>query len=272
MKIVKEIQDLTYLRWTRTRHSSGTAGSFLKAYEVRKGRKFYYKLSNYDAVNQITGHECVNEIIVDRLLTRMGIPHLSYRLIHARIMVRDVEMETYLCCSEDFKSSGDSKIALDAYYDMEAYPGECPMDFCSRMGFEQYIYQMLIVDYLILNRDRHGANIEILKNKKTREIKPAPLFDHGLSLLFSCTCEEDYRKTVPTEDRPIQCFVGGHSSYENLRLIPWEYRILLPAFDEELKGYLFQDMEDIMGEIWVDSVWDFLKTRADVYSSMDDDR
>ena len=34
------------------------------------------------------------------------------------------------------------------------------------MGWEDYVYQMLIVDYLILNRDRHGANIEVLRNSE----------------------------------------------------------------------------------------------------------
>ena len=75
--IIHEKQDLTYLNWTRVRNSSGTAGSFLKAYSENEGKKLYYKLSNYDAMNGIVGHECVNEIIVDRLLTMLGIEHLS---------------------------------------------------------------------------------------------------------------------------------------------------------------------------------------------------
>ncbi len=31
--IINRIQDLKFLSWTRTRRSSGTAGSFLKAYD-----------------------------------------------------------------------------------------------------------------------------------------------------------------------------------------------------------------------------------------------
>ena len=33
-KIEKELQDLTYLSWTKIRNSSGTAGSFLKEEEA----------------------------------------------------------------------------------------------------------------------------------------------------------------------------------------------------------------------------------------------
>ena len=54
--VIREKQDLTYLNWTKTRESSGTAGSFLKAYSELNGIKTYYKLSNYDTINGITGH------------------------------------------------------------------------------------------------------------------------------------------------------------------------------------------------------------------------
>ena len=75
MKITKEKQDLTYLSWSVYRNSSGTAGSFLKAYSELGGTKTYYKLSNFDKARGVIGHECVNELIVDRLLTILGIPH-----------------------------------------------------------------------------------------------------------------------------------------------------------------------------------------------------
>lgn len=135
MNIVHEIQDLTYLSWTKIRNSSGTAGSFLKSYSDIGGKKIYYKLSNFDVVNGITGHECLNEIIVDRLLNLLGIEHLDYQLIHAKIRIEDKEYITYLCASEDFKQRGDSKIALDAYYQMERQENENLLDFCVRCGW-----------------------------------------------------------------------------------------------------------------------------------------
>jgi hypothetical protein len=80
-QIIAQCQDLTYLNWSKTRHSSGTAGSYLKAYSELNGEKTYYKLSNYDAARGVIGHESINEIIVDRLLTLLGVEHLSYQLI-----------------------------------------------------------------------------------------------------------------------------------------------------------------------------------------------
>ena len=93
------------LSWSKTRNSSGTAGTFLKAYSELGGRKIYYKLSNYDIINGIIGHECVNELIVDRLLSILGIDHLHYQLIHADILLDGKIKDTYLCASEDFKTA-----------------------------------------------------------------------------------------------------------------------------------------------------------------------
>ena len=197
-QIVRELQDMTYLNWAKTRNSSGTAGSFLKAYDENPNGKTYYKLSNYDAWRGIIGHECVNEIIVDRLLTILGIEHLSYQLIHARVLIDQKPYETWLCASRDFKQRGESKIALDAYYQAERLPDESPLAFCIRSGWERTIWEMLVVDFLILNRDRHGANMEVLRNSRRKTIRLAPLFDHGLSLLSRCeSTEAMLREDVP---------------------------------------------------------------------------
>ena len=157
-QVITEIQDLRRLDWSKVRHSSGTAGSFLKARQIIRGEKWYYKLSDYDAYRGIVGHECINEMIADRLLTILQIPHLSYQLIRARIQIEEEEMTTWLCRSKDYKRPDESKIALDTFYQMERLTSESPLDFCIRQGWGEYVYQMLVIDFLILNRDRHGAN------------------------------------------------------------------------------------------------------------------
>lgn len=267
-KIIKELQDLRYLEWSKIRHSSGTAGSFLKSYEIINGRKKYYKLSDYDRMKGIVGHECINEIIVDRLLTMLNIEHLEYELIHALIEVNGHEYETYLCASWDFKDVHESKIALDTYYEMECEHKEEPLEFCARMGWHEYIYPMLILDYLIINRDRHGANIEVLRNRKNKSIRLAPLFDHGLSLAFSCHDETLLQKFDPLLDRRIQCFVGSNSCRDNLSLIPKEHLLVLPVFDEHIKNYLFEDLDDIISNSFISVIWNILCRRAEEYENI----
>ena len=260
-KVIREKQDLTFLNWTRTRGSSGTAGSFLKAYSDINGVRTYYKLSNYDAVNGVTGHESVNEIIVDRLLTRLNISHLHYQLIHADILADGRRTETWLCASEDFKRPGESKIALDQYYALEKLPDESPLAFCLRQGWADYIWKMLLVDYLILNRDRHGANIEILRDSRRKTCRPAPLFDHGLSLVCRCADEASLQAYDVMEDRRIQCFVGSQSAWDNLKLIPENALTGIHPLQESDREGLFLDLRDALPEAWLDRIWEMIWKR-----------
>ncbi len=266
--IVLEKQDLTYLSWTRSRNSSGTAGSFLKAYSELGGEKIYYKLSNYDSMRGVIGHECVNELIVDRLLTVLGVEHLHYQLIHADILVGERRQEVFLCASRDFKQRGESKIALDVYYESEHQKGETPLDFCIRNGWADYIYTMFVVDYLILNRDRHGANMELLRDGRKRTLRLAPLFDHGLSLLFSCLTEESVAGHDVMEDRLTNTWIGSRSTQENLTFIPPgqfpKLRRLLP----EHRALLMQGLDDVISQNLRDKIWDMIWKRWCVYENI----
>ena len=270
--MISNKQDLRHLTWSKVRNSSGTAGSFLKAYSDLGGRKTYYKLSNYDSVHGITGHECVNELIVDRLLTVLGVEHLHYQLLHADILLDDRPAETWLCSSDDFKQPGETKIALDAYYQAERMVGESPLDFCIRNGWASYVYEMLVVDYLILNRDRHGANMEVLRNGKARTVRLAPLFDHGLSLLFSCRSSGDIQAADPMEDKPVQSFVGSHSARENLELIPPGKEPNLHPLLPSDKEVLLEGLDAVLPEEWLEKVWQMIWSRWCEYEDFRDSR
>ena len=267
-QIIHELQDMTHLSWAKTRNSSGTAGSFLKAYEDGVDGKTYFKLSNYDAWKGIIGHECVNEIIVDRLLSILGISHLPYQLIHAKILIDQKEYETWLCASKDFKQRGESKIALDAYYQAESLPNESPMNFCIRNGWESTVYEMLVVDYLILNRDRHGANMEVLRNQRKKTIRLAPLFDHGLSLLSRCESTEAMLREDVMADKPVQCFVGSRSSWENLRLIPRDQRPPLHPLAENDRAILLEGLSEALDQQWLDRIWEIIWKRWQAYEDL----
>lgn len=270
--VINDKQDLTWLIWSKSRNSYGITGSFLKSYSDLENKKIYYKLSNYDPYLGIVGHECVNEIIVDRLLDILNIEHLSYQLIHADILIDGKIIDTYLCKSEDFKKPNESKITLDAYYQAERINNESPLQFCLRNNFSNYIYQMLVVDYLILNRDRHGANIEVLRNNKTNTIRLAPLFDHGLSLLFQCHDEKSLQNIDVLEDKPVQCFVGSHSAYENLKLIPTNKYPKINRLKDTDRDLLFEDLENVISQTHQDKIWEMITERWKIYEDICDKR
>ena len=267
-EIIREKQNLTHLVWTKTRGSSGAAGSFLKSYFVSDGSKIYYKLSDYDVVNGVTGHESVNEIIADRLLTILGIEHLHYQLIHADITVDGRKQETWLCASEDFKRRGETKIALDQYYNTEKLPDETPLEFCIRQGWGKYIWEMLLVDFIILNRDRHGANMEILRNKYTLTIRPAPLFDHGVSLVCRCQDETSLKAFNVMDDIRVQCFVGSQSATDNLKLLPEDTLSWIKPLKEENRKDLFHGLDGILPQLWLDKIWEMIWKRWCYYEDL----
>ena len=270
-RVVLEKKDLTWLRWSHIRSSSGTAGTFLKSESTLGEKKRYYKLSNYDPINGVVGHECVNELIVDRLLTILGVEHIHYELIHAQIEIEGRECSTYLCCSEDFKEPGESKTALDNYFSVNAEKGESHYDFCVRMGWKDYIDTMLAVDFLILNRDRHGANIEVLRNARAHTLRIAPLFDHGLSLMYSCLSEREILEYDILKDVKCQNFIGGYSCYENLKLIGGKknrvnaLRGKLAVSDKEM---IFQDLDQVLSRTHIEKLWDMIYTRYKIYEDL----
>ena len=107
--IVRAIQDLTGLDWNERASSSGTAGTYLKARTGSGSRLIYYKLPRYNGV-VIDGYECVNELLASRLMDALGIEHLAYRLIHAKVLIDGAEYETWLYSSRKFRKVGERKL------------------------------------------------------------------------------------------------------------------------------------------------------------------
>ena len=217
------LQDLTYLNWSKIRSSSGTAGSYLKSYSYSNGKKIYYKLSFFDDERGIFGYESINEIIAKKLLEKLDYSHLNYELIYAKVNISNKEYITYLTSSLDFKEINESKITLENFYNFNKLENESIIDFSKRMGFIKDIYQMIVIDYLIANRDRHGANIEVLYNKKTKCYRLAPLYDHGLSLLSPNYLKEDIINYDIKKEVKANAFIGTSNLFDNLKLVPNEF-------------------------------------------------
>ena len=270
-QIIHSPVNLTYLSWSKIRNSSGIAGSFLKSQETTQEGKIYYKLSDYDAYHGVVGHESVNEIIADRLLNILDIPHLTYQLIHADILVDSKPIRTWLCASYNFRQRGEKKIALDDYYLQNRLDSESPLVFCVRNGWSEYIYEMLVLDFLILNRDRHGANMEVLTNRYRKTVRLAPLFDHGVS--FFCRTPDDALEAEDVmADKPVQCFVGSRSAWENLKLIPKNEYPRLSPLKESDRGILLDGLDGIISKQRLERTWEMIWRRWQAYENLRNQR
>lgn len=266
--IVFRLTDLRRLKWSEGGGaSSGTMGCFLKSYEHNGSRRIYYKLSNYDAYRGVFGHESVNELIAARLMDVLGIPHVAYRLIHAQILVDEKPVETWICSSNNFLRADESKIALDAYYQQHRLSAEeTPYDFCLRQGWAKQIHQMLLVDYLICNRDRHGANIELIVSQGG-EVRPAPLFDHGVSLLFSTyNNNEEICAFDVMRDRPVNNFIGTRSTQTNLRFIPNDF--VTHPLNAHDRSVIMRGVEKTVPRILAEKIWNMIYSRWCYYEEI----
>ncbi len=116
-----------------------------------------------------------------------------------------------------------------------------------------------IIHILLVNRDRHGANVEVVLADDGYRL--APVFDSGLSLVFSAYGDEVRAAAFdPLSDVSANNYLGTRSLFENLKLIdaPLDVEPLSSAGLEDimegLEGVLPQahraKVEQIIRERW----------------------
>ena len=161
---------------------------------------------------------------------------------------------------------------MEDLYEIEKKAGESKYDFCVRNGWEQDICRMLVIDFLIMNRDRHGANIEILRDSKKKALRMAPLFDHGISLLYQCHTEEDVEKVDISEEKRVQCYFGiSGTTKDNLSLIPKDkLPIFARGLEEQDRDYIFEDLDKVISKTLQDKIWHMIQDRWRYYESFRD--
>lgn len=195
-------------------------------------------MSNYDSYRGVIGHEAINEIIVYRLASILGINCLDYILIDGKIL------NAYLTVSKDYKKANETTLRFDAFYDMNKLSvSETPLMLAKRFGYENEFNQMLLLDFLTIQCDRHGANIEILKSKQGYRL--APLFDNGIS--FLAPMQNDYtayKNFKAMQDLEVNNFVGSKSLFYNLDLISKPVEV--NSLTAKSKEYIFYDLMECM--------------------------
>jgi len=257
--ITHTIQDLRELVWSETGWTSASGGSFLKARTGVGAQATYYKLSCYDSYRGIYGHECVNELVASRLMELLGVDHVRYTLVHALIRVDGKEYTTWLARSKSFRKAGQSKMAFDTFFDLMHEEGESQLELCERFGWLEFVQRMMLVDFLIANRDRHGANIEVLRSRDG-QLSLAPLFDSGVSLVFSSYDDGAQASAFnPLEDVRANNFIGMRSLEKNLRFVPAD--LAVGELTEESRSYLFAGLDEVLSPEHLQAMWNIIWQR-----------
>jgi len=251
-----ELWDIRDVSWSKIAGSVASDGVYLKAEQMLDNKLHYFKLSNYDSYRGIFGHESVNELIAYRVGKLLGINIAEGFLRKALIKVEGMLYEAYVFVAESFKTNG-SRSSFEEYYrNKRLSENESPLDFCVRQGWAEDIYKMFIFDYLIINRDRHGANLEVLKNTSK---KLSPLYDNGVSFVCANTEPATVNDFDVMQDRPVNNFIGERSLELNLKLI--DDKLYLNELREEYREELFSDLEGVLDTVYFDKIWEIISRR-----------
>ncbi|RRJ64886.1 excisionase [Paenibacillus oralis] len=180
--------------------------------------------------------EPYNEVLASRLMERLGIPHVSYTLL-------EQESYPYSVC-EDFITPQTELVT--AWYVMQTRqkPNHVSVyrhyvDCCEALGvpgIADALDQMIVVDYLIANEDRHQNNFGVIRNAETLEwIGAAPIYDSGSSLWFS----KPLSLISPTTKLTCKPFKNDHN--EQIKLVTsfdWLDLSALHGLAEEFRDIL----------------------------------
>ena len=129
--------------------------------------------------------EPFNEVIGSRILACMSVPYAAYTLTE--------DDHRYYSRCRNFIDENHEYVS--AYYLCKSMPPKEGMEKEEQLkramehyqihDGEKFVQQMLCLDFLIMNVDRHWGNFGFIRNVNTLEIeRPAPIFDNGNSLWY----------------------------------------------------------------------------------------
>ena len=133
-----------------------------------------------------TQQEPYNEVFASRLMQRLQVPHVEYALVYQ-------DGYPFSVC-EDFITPNTELVS--AWYVMQTRKKENHISVyqhllqcCAALGIpdvRRRLDEMLAVDYLLVNEDRHQNNFGFIRRADTLEwLGMAPIYDSGSSLWFN---------------------------------------------------------------------------------------
>ena len=156
----------------------------------------------------------LNEVIASRMADRLGIPHIPYALLWD-------DGISYSVC-EDFVTPDTELIPAWRVMQTQKKDNQTSVyqhyrNCCETLGIPNVTHaldQMIVLDYLIANEDRHFNNFGLLRDADTLEwLGPAPIYDSSSSL--------GYDKLTPQirSGRNVTCKPFKKTHQDQLRLV-----------------------------------------------------
>ena len=187
-----------------------TSDGFLKKrWKIIEGKRCLIKAGSNPFVQQP-----FNEVIASYIAEKLNIPHVYYTLMWD-------EGVPYSVC-EDFVTP-DTEL-LSAWRVMQTSKKDNStsvyqhyINCCLNLGVKNPVHamdQMIVLDYIIANEDRHQNNFGLIRNAETLQcIGPAPIFDSGSSLGY------DKLANQILSGKGVECKPFKKSHEEQLKLV-----------------------------------------------------
>ena len=184
-------------------------GCLKKRWKIVDGKRCLFKSGSNPFMQQP-----FNEVIASKIATRLGIPHVDYNIVWD-------DGVPYSVC-EDFIDVNTELVSAWRIMQMTKKDNSTSVyrhyiNCCEALGVKDIVRsvdQMIVLDYIIANEDRHQNNFGLTRNAESLEwISAAPIFDSGSSLGY------DKLAMQITAERDIECKPFKKKHEDQIKLV-----------------------------------------------------
>lgn len=215
-------------------------GCLKKRWKIIDGKRCLVKAGSNPFMQQP-----FNEAVASLIAERLGIPHVPYTVVW--------DEETPYSVCEDFITADTElvsawRVMQSAKKDNSTSVYRHYLNCCEALGISGITYavdQMIVLDYILANEDRHQNNFGVIRNAETLEwIGAAPVFDSGSSLGY------DKMASQILSGKGVECKPFKKSHEEQLKLVTsfaWIDFEKLKGIDEDIRR-IFEQAGEYMEE------------------------
>lgn len=175
-----------------------------------------------------------NEMIASLLAKRLGIPHVTYTLLWDDGVPYSV-CEDFITPDTELVSAWRVMQSAKRHNDISVYRHY--LNCCEEFGIPDIrhtIDQMIVLDYLIMNEDRHQNNFGLIRDANTLKwLGTAPIFDSGSSMGY------DKLPGQILSGRGVECIPFKKTHEEQIKLVS--------SFEWIDFGWLWNSADEIRG-------------------------
>ena len=186
-----------------------TSGGWLqKRWKIIDGKRYMYKGGSAPY-----RQEPANERVAALLCERLGVRHVNYELTRGRTGLPYSVCENYVSADTELVTAQQVS-TLSRLRKNESF-FEQYVRICREVGIEnieEELSRMIVVDYLLANRDRHWNNFGLVRNADDLSfMETFPIYDNGTSLWNDRAATDIRNEEI--EGQMLRCSLEEHLRY-----------------------------------------------------------